>query len=54
MGKMYKNRNIQKTINKLGVKKYSKCMYRHEDCLANYILFNTAENTKVEILILIV
>ena len=36
----------QKAINKFGEKKYSRHMLRHEDCLANYILFNTARSYK--------
>ena len=44
--KCIKTEIYKKTINKLGAKKYSKCMYRHEDCLANYILFNTARSYK--------
>ena len=36
----------QKTINKFGEKKYSRHMLRHEDCLANFILFNMARSYK--------
>ena len=36
----------KKVINKLGIKRYSRRMIRHEDILMNYALFNTARSFK--------
>ena len=36
----------KKVINKLGIKRYSRHMIRHEDILMNYALFNTAKSYK--------
>ena len=44
--KCFKTEIYQKAVDKLGEKKYSRFMLRHEDILANYFLFNTARSYK--------
>ena len=45
-GKCIKTKIYQKALNKLGKERYSRHMIRHEDVLATYIIFNTAESYK--------
>ena len=43
-GKCIKSDIYQKSLNKLGLERYSRFMIRYEDILANYMIFNTAES----------
>ena len=45
-GKCIKTKIYKKALNKLGEDRYSRYMIRHEDVVATYILFNTAESYK--------
>jgi glycosyltransferase involved in cell wall biosynthesis len=45
-GKCIKTKIYQKALNKFGKERYSRYMIRHEDIVAIYILFNTAESYK--------
>ena len=44
--KCIKTKIYKKALNKLGEERYSRYMIRHEDVVATYILFNTAESYK--------
>ena len=45
-GKCIKTKIYKKALNKLGEERYSRYMIRHEDVVATFILFNTAESYK--------
>jgi hypothetical protein len=45
-GKCIRTNIYQKAINRIGEKRYTRFMIRHEDCLMNYAIFNTARSYK--------